>query len=219
MTPLRTRFIEDMQVTQLCRGNTSAIHPPYFRIRPLLRAQPGTSRFGGGTPIPTVPPRGACSVRIQHQYLHLCRLVPLSGHPGNALEQTGFHPHPGGEQTRYSPRRRGSTPPVRARSGYQESGGPEYFCFGAGLRVSEAVRIKISHVDSARMLLRVEQGKGAKDRYTTLSPALLQTLRSYYRQVRPAGEYLFPSWRPNRRISSGVLQWACNRSLAARWPV
>jgi integrase/recombinase XerD len=85
-------------------------------------------------------------------------------------------------------------------------------CFGAGLRVSEAASIKISDVDSARMLIRVEQGKGAKDRYTTLSPALLETLRTYYRTLRPKGDYLFPSWRPNRHISSGVLQRACREA-------
>jgi len=85
-------------------------------------------------------------------------------------------------------------------------------CFGAGLRVSEAVNVQISHIDSARMLLRVEQGKGAKDRYTVLSPALLQILRTYYRIVRPAGAYLFPSWRPDRHISSGVLQRACHEA-------
>jgi len=82
-------------------------------------------------------------------------------------------------------------------------------CFGAGLRVSEAVSVKIPHIDSARMLLRVEHGKGAKDRYTTLSPALLEILRAYFRIVRPAGEWLIPSWRPERHISAGLLQRAC----------
>lgn len=85
-------------------------------------------------------------------------------------------------------------------------------CFGAGLRISEAVSIKTPHIDSARMLLRVEQGKGAKDRYTTLSPAMLETLRAYYRTVRPRGEFLFPSWRSNRHISAGVVQRACNEA-------
>jgi integrase/recombinase XerD len=85
-------------------------------------------------------------------------------------------------------------------------------CFGAGLRVSEAVNVQIRHIDSARMLLRVEHGKGAKDRYTTLSPVLLQVLRAYYRIVRPAGPWMFPSWRPQRHISSGVLQRACNEA-------
>jgi len=85
-------------------------------------------------------------------------------------------------------------------------------CFGAGLRVSEAVNVKISHIDSARRLLRVEHGKGAKDRYTTLSPALLEVLRTYYRIVRPAGPWLFPSWRPQRHISAAVLQRACTEA-------
>lgn len=62
------------------------------------------------------------------------------------------------------------------------------------------------------MLLRVEHGKGAKDRYTTLSPALLEILRAYFRIVRPAGEWLFPSWRPDRHISAGLLQRACREA-------
>jgi len=85
-------------------------------------------------------------------------------------------------------------------------------CFGAGLRVSEAVAVKISHIESSRMLLRVEQGKGGKDRYTTLSPALLEVLRTYFRIVRPAGEWLFPSWRPDRHISAALLQGACREA-------
>ena len=85
-------------------------------------------------------------------------------------------------------------------------------CFGAGLRVSEAVALKIAHVESQRMLLRVEHGKGAKDRYTTLSPVLLDTLRTYFRIVRPAGEWLFPSWRPDRHIGSGLVQRACKEA-------
>jgi integrase/recombinase XerD len=82
-------------------------------------------------------------------------------------------------------------------------------CFGSGLRISEAVALKISHIDSARMLLRVEHGKGGKDRYTILSPALLQFLRCCFRILRPAGEWMFPSWRPHRHISSGLVQRAC----------
>lgn len=85
-------------------------------------------------------------------------------------------------------------------------------CYGAGLRVSEAVAVKPEHIDSQRMLVRVEQGKGAKDRYTVLSPALLQVLRTYYRIVRPAGPWLFPSWRPEHHLSAGALQQACREA-------
>lgn len=85
-------------------------------------------------------------------------------------------------------------------------------CFGAGLRVSEAVRVKTCHIDGARELLLVAHGKGAKDRYTRLSPALLEVLRAYYRIVRPAGEWFFPSLRPDHHISSGILQRACREA-------
>jgi integrase len=82
-------------------------------------------------------------------------------------------------------------------------------CFGAGLRISEAVALKIAHIDSQRVLLRIEHGKGGKDRYTTLSPALLQLLRACFRIVRPAGEWMFPSWRAHRHIGAGLVQRAC----------
>jgi len=85
-------------------------------------------------------------------------------------------------------------------------------CFGAGLRVSEAVAVKTEHIDSARQLLRVEQGKGAKDRYTCLSPALLELLRNYFRIVRPPKPWLFPSVRPQRHISGAILQHACHEA-------
>ena len=81
-------------------------------------------------------------------------------------------------------------------------------CYGAGLRVSEAVAVKVSDIDSQRMLLRVRQGKGHKDRYTMLSPRLLEVLRVYWRAARPQ-DYLFPSWRTGRHLSATSLQQAC----------
>jgi integrase/recombinase XerD len=84
-------------------------------------------------------------------------------------------------------------------------------CYGAGLRISEAVALKVSDIDSQRGLLRVEQGKGHKDRYAMLSPRLLEVLRRYYRATRPA-DYLFPSWRQDRHLSSTSLQMACREA-------
>lgn len=81
-------------------------------------------------------------------------------------------------------------------------------CYGAGLRVSESVAMKVSDIDSQRMLLRVEQGKGHKDRYTMLSPRLLEVLRVYWRAARPK-DYLFPSWRTGRHLTASSLQQAC----------
>jgi site-specific recombinase XerD len=92
-------------------------------------------------------------------------------------------------------------------------------CYGAGLRISEAVALKLSDIDSKRGLIRVEQGKGHKDRYAMLSPRLLDVLRRYCRAtLRPPynlDDYLFPSWRRDRHLSTSSLQVAC-REAAVR---
>ncbi len=67
--------------------------------------------------------------------------------------------------------------------------------YGAGLRVSEVVNPKVSDIDSQRMTLRVEQGKGQRDRYVMLSPQLLEWLRDWWRAARPRG-WLFPGKDP-----------------------
>jgi integrase/recombinase XerD len=64
--------------------------------------------------------------------------------------------------------------------------------YSAGLRVSEIVKLRCSDIDSSRMVIRVEQGKGAKDRFTILSASFLEELREYWRRTQPR-EFLFPS--------------------------
>lgn len=66
--------------------------------------------------------------------------------------------------------------------------------YGAGLRASEVIALKVGDVDSQRMTLRVEQGKGAKDRYAMLSPLLLQRLRTWWRVGRAQGKILPGGW-------------------------
>jgi site-specific recombinase XerD len=63
--------------------------------------------------------------------------------------------------------------------------------YGTGMRVSEAVHLRVSDIDSQRMTIRIELGKGAKDRYVMLSPKLLELLRDYWRRIRPL-PWLFP---------------------------
>jgi site-specific recombinase XerD len=67
--------------------------------------------------------------------------------------------------------------------------------YGAGLRVSEVANLKVSDIDSDRMTLRVEQGKGQRDRYVMLSPQLLELLRDWWRAARPQ-VWLFPGQNP-----------------------
>lgn len=82
--------------------------------------------------------------------------------------------------------------------------------YGAGLRVSELAALKVSDIDSQRMTLRIEQGKGSKDRYAMLSPAMLECLRTWWRTARAEahplqGGWLFPGLNPIEQISTRQL--------------
>ena len=77
--------------------------------------------------------------------------------------------------------------------------------YGAGLRLNEICHLKVSDIDSARMTLRVEQGKGAKDRYTLLSPRLLTELRRYWVAYRPK-QWLFTRKDPAQPITDITVQ-------------
>ncbi len=86
--------------------------------------------------------------------------------------------------------------------------------YAAGLRVSEATHLKVTDVDSQRMVIRVDQGKGNKDRYVMLSPRLLEALRSYWTVVRPQ-LWLFPGDIPGRPITRDAVGQACQKAHRA----
>ena len=81
--------------------------------------------------------------------------------------------------------------------------------YSAGLRVSELVRLKPHHIESdpSRMMIRVDQGKGKKDRYTVLSEKLLVDLRVYWQKYQPK-IWLFPGQKPHRHISEAAARRA-----------
>jgi integrase/recombinase XerD len=81
--------------------------------------------------------------------------------------------------------------------------------YGAGLRASEVVSLKVSDIDSARMVLRVEQGKGRKDRHAMLSPMLLDILREWWRIGKPAA-WLFPGQNPVNPMTTRQLNRICH---------
>jgi integrase/recombinase XerD len=78
-------------------------------------------------------------------------------------------------------------------------------CYATGLRISEAVRLTVSAIDSQRMVLRVEDGKGHQDRYVMLSPKLLAILREWWRVHRPP-HWLFPGKDPARPLTSHAVR-------------
>ena len=107
----------------------------------------------------------------------------------------------------------------------QAAPGPKYkaalaTAYGAGLRVSEVVALKVGDVDSERMLLRVERGKGRKDRHTMLSPQLLELLRAWWREGRRRslllpGGWLFPGRNPVEPLSARQLSRAVRAAAQA----
>jgi site-specific recombinase XerD len=103
--------------------------------------------------------------------------------------------------------------------------GPKYkaamaAAYGAGLRVSEVVALKVGDIDSDRMLIRIDQGKGRKDRHAMLSPELLELLRAWWRQGRHLGAmlprgWLFPGRNPVNPLSTRQLNRAVHAAASA----
>ena len=86
--------------------------------------------------------------------------------------------------------------------------------YAAGLRVSEAIHLKVTDIDSQRMMLRVDQGKGRKDRYIMLSPRLLEVLRDYWKTLRPS-LWLFPGDLIGQPITRCAVELACQKAHRA----
>jgi integrase/recombinase XerD len=92
--------------------------------------------------------------------------------------------------------------------------------YGAGLRASEVIALKVGDIDSQRMTLRVEQGKGRKDRYAMLSPVLLERLRAWWRVGHAQGKilrggWLFPGLNPLDPLTTRQLNRAIHAAAAA----
>jgi len=87
-------------------------------------------------------------------------------------------------------------------------------CYAAGMRVSEATHLRVADLDSKRMVIRIHQGKGKKDRMVPLSPTLLELLREYWRVARPR-DWLFPGKKQSQPITRRSVQRVCERARKA----
>ena len=90
--------------------------------------------------------------------------------------------------------------------------------YSTAMRRAELCRLKVNDIDSQRMMIRIEQGKGGRDREVPLSPTLLKTLRVYFRWMKPKN-YLFPGtvngWRADVPISPNTVWLACHQAAQA----
>ncbi|TAU93551.1 integrase [Rhizobium leguminosarum] len=211
MTPLRQRMSEDMQVrnfslnTQLAYLQQVSLFARYFSKSPDLL--------------------GREDVRIYQVYLaNEKKLAPGSIHTAiSALRflykvtlERDWVP----EEVLPLPKKPQKLPIILSADEVQRFLGcvldPKHHailttCYAAGLRISEAVQLKPTDIDSQRMVVRVEQGKGQKDRYVMLSPKLLEILRDYWRMRRPK-EWLFPGDRAGHPITRDAVGQACAKA-------
>ena len=213
MTPLRQRFIEDMQL----RGLAPATQRSYIHYVAGLALHYNTS------------PENLDLDAVRQYSLYLLNDRKLSPESANTFVSaaqflfTVTLEMPWGKECFPRVRRANKLPVVLSveeverffeKVGTLKNRAVLMLCYGAGLRISEAVKIRIADIDSDRMLIRVVEGKGRKDRYVAMPKRLLKILRSYWRAERPK-DHLFPSWREGRHISSSAIAIAC-RNAARR---
>ena len=208
MTELRRRMDDDM----LARGFADRTREAY------LWAVTGLARFYRRSP------DQISDAEIQAYLVHLIRDRQRSWSTCNIVV-TGlrffYHTTLKRDRTTFtipSPRRSGKLPVVLSREEVQRlishATNPRHrtmlmTAYAAGLRLNEILHLQVHDIDAARMTIRVAQGKGGKDRYTLLSPRLLEVLRAYWKVERPR-TWLFPARgrEPARPMDPSSLQKA-----------
>jgi len=206
MTELRRRMDEAMIV----RGMADRTRETY------LWAVTGLARFYHR------PPDQIADEEVQAYLLHLIRDRQRSWSTCNIVVhglRFFYHTTLKRERTTFcipSPRQPGKLPALLSRDEVQrliaQASNQKHrtmlmTTYAAGLRLSEVLHLQIRHIDSARMAIRVEQGKGRQDRDTLLPPRLLEALRAYWTVHRPTG-WLFPGKDPSRPMHPSSLQKA-----------
>jgi len=207
ISPLRRRMIEDMTIRKLAPKTQQG----YIRTIKDLAAFIGRS------------PDKASFEDVRRFQLHLAKngaQVPILNHTVAALrfffrvtlkrytiiEHTRFIHEPRKLPVVLSPeevaRLLDAAPGLKYKAALSVA-------YGAGLRIAEVIALKVSDIDSKRMVIRVEQGKGRKDRYVMLSPHLLELLRAWYKTARPQG-WLFPGQDRVNPLSTRQLNRACH---------
>ena len=205
VSPLRQRFIEDMTARKLAGKTQSSYIRAVRRFTRYLRRSPDT----------------ATAEDLRCYQLHLVNQGIASGNLNANLTALRFfyrHTLDRGNVVRKlrgvpQPQR---VPVVLSRSEVQRliAATPKLkyrtifsVAYGAGLRVGEVVALKVTDIDSQRMTLRIQQGKGQKDRYALLSPAMLKILRSWWKQAHAQGKigadgWLFPGGRRGHHVGT-----------------
>ncbi len=207
VSPLRRRMIEDMTIRKLAPRTQEGYIRAVKSFSAFLGASPDTARFedlrryqlhlvasGAGTP------------SINHAVTALRFLFTVTLRKPQVVARLPFIREPRKLPIVLSPeevaRLLDAAPSLKYKAALSVA-------YGAGLRASEIISLTIADIDSARMVIRVEQGKGRKDRYVMLAPHLLDLLRAWWKAARPQG-WLFPGQNPVNPLTTRQLNRACH---------
>ena len=220
MTPLRQRMLEDMQVRNLSRHTQATYVQQVTQFARHFRPVPGRPGPRGDPRVPGLPDhREAAGARVHPASPWRPSASSTRSPCSGTWPVTDIIPAPKKPQTLPIVLSRAevrqfleSVPSLKHRTILS-------VCYAAGLRISEAVRLQPADIDSQRMVLRVEQGKGQKDRYVMLSPRLLELLRAWWHVAKPR-PWLFPGRRggPAHHARTPSRRPARRRSAAAASP-
>jgi len=207
MSPLRRRMIEDMTIRKFAPKTQHDYLQRVKNFAAFLGRSPDTASFEDVRRYQLHLTKSGVGVPTLNQAVSTLRFffrVTLKRH--DILEHTHFIREPRKLPVVLSPeqvaRLLDAAPGIKYKAALSVA-------YGAGLRDSEVVSLKISDIDSTRMVIRVEQGKGRKDRYVMLSPHLLQLLRAWWKAARPQG-WLFPGRDRVQPMTTRQLNRACH---------
>ena len=207
MSPLRRRMIEDMTIRKFASKTQHDYLQRVKNFAAFLGRSPDTASFEDVRRYQLRLTTSGVGVPTLNQAVSTLRFffrVTLKRH--DILEHTHFIREPRRLPVVLSPEEVAQLLDAAPGLKYKAALSVAY---GAGLRASEVVSLKISDIDSARMVIRVEQGKGRKDRYVMLSPHLLQLLRAWWKAARPQG-WLFPGRDRVQPMTTRQLNRACH---------
>ena len=207
ISPLRRRMIEDMTIRKFAAKTQHDYLQRVKNFAAYLGRSPDTANFEDLRRYQLQLAASGAGVPTLNQTISTLRFffkITL-GRP-DIVERTAFVHEPSKLPVVLSPedvaRLLDAAPSLKYRTALSVA-------YGAGLRASEVVALKVSDIDSQRMVIRVEQGKGRKDRYVMLSPHLLDLLRAWWKLARPQG-WLFPGQNRLNPLTTRQLNRACH---------
>jgi len=212
MSPLRRRMIEDMTIRKLAPKTQQGYIRAIKNFAAFLRRSPDTATFEDIRRFQLhLVESGVDTPTLNHTTSALRFFFRVTLKQPTIIEHTQFIRQARRLPVVLSPeevaRLLNAAPGLKYKAALSVA-------YGAGLRASEVISLKVCDIDSKRMIIRVEQGKGRKDRNVMLSPHLLALLRAWWQAARPNG-WLFPGRNPAQPMTTRQLNRACHAAAQA----